>query len=108
MSLKVLLFGCLQLAIISAIVCEQTNHIESDPKFDARRSDALARNVLQFAQEMGTSILQSSNKSTEVFSPLSIYALLSMILLGSSGRTYNEIANILKLNDGESPFYLSG
>lgn len=101
MSLKLLLLVCLPFAMISVIVCEQSNHLENDPKFDARLSDVLAKSVLEFAQQLGTSILQDSKNPTEVFSPLSIYAVLTMVLLGANGKTYNEITNLLKLNDGE-------
>lgn len=99
MTSKAALFVCLQLVAISAIVCQQQlRALASDPKFDATVSDELAKNVLQFAQEMGTSVLQNSDKPTEIFSPLSIYAVLSMILLGANGQTYNELMRLLNLN----------
>lgn len=53
-----------------------------DPRFDARVSELLAKNMLQLSQEIGTTILQDSDKATEVFSPLSIYTALSILLMG--------------------------
>lgn len=80
-----------------------TNEAGSDPKFDARISDLLSKNILQFAQEIGTTILQDSDKKTEVFSPLSIYSALSMLLMGSNGQTFQELMNLLKVNNGKGP-----
>lgn len=80
-----------------------TNEPGSDPKFDARISELLSKNVLQFAQEIGTMILQDSDKKTEVFSPLSIYSALSMLLMGSNGQTFQELMNVLKVNNGKRP-----
>lgn len=105
-SFKLALFSYHLFAAISLILCQRVNQqlrsnsLEHDPKFDARVSDVLARNVLQFAQEIGTSILQDSDKASEVFSPLSIFTALSMLLLGSNGQTYQELMSLLKLNNG--------
>lgn len=83
-----------------------TNEPGSDSKFDARISELLSKNVLQFAQEIGTTILQDSDKKTEVFSPLSIYSALSMLLMGSNGQTFQELMNLLKVNNGKGPSIL--
>lgn len=94
------------LAVSSSVWC-QRNHfsgqsdLDSDPRFDARVSKLLAQNVLQLAQEIGTTVLQDSDNPTEVFSPLSIYSALSMLMMGSNGQTFDELANILKINNGE-------
>lgn len=71
-----------------------------DPRFDARVSEVLAKNILQLSQEIGTTILQDSDKPTEVFSPLSIYTALSILLMGSNGATFQELMSLLKLNNG--------
>lgn len=76
-----------------------------DPKFDARISQVLAKNVLQLAQEIGTTVLQDSDKQTEIFSPLSIYTVLSMIMMGSNGQTFQELMTLLKINNGESVLF---
>ena len=72
----------------------------NDPRFDARVSELLAKNVLQLSQEIGTTILQDSDRSTEVISPLSIYMALSILLMGSNGQTFNELMNLLKISNG--------
>ena len=72
-----------------------------DPKFDARVSHLLSRNILQLAKELGTSLLETSTEKTEVFSPLSIYGALSLLLLGSAGRTHQELMHLLKFDEGE-------
>lgn len=109
-SLKAAVFGLLQFAaIISVIVCQQSSRINSqnagnESQFDAQIADELSGSVLQFAQNMANAILRDSNKKTEVFSPLSIYAVLSMILLGSNGQTYNELTRLLQLNNSKPQF----
>lgn len=106
-SLKVFVFGMLQFAaIISVTVCQQSarinsNNIGNEAQFDAQMADELSGNVLQFAQNMANTILRDSNKKTEVFSPLSIYAVLIMILLGSNGQTYNELTRLLQLTNSK-------
>lgn len=74
---------------------------EDDPRFDARVSDSLAKNVLQLAQEIGTTLLQDSDKQTEVFSPLSIYTALSVLLMGANGQTFQELKSLMKINNGK-------
>lgn len=78
----------------------QWNSLEDDPRFDARVSELLAKNMLQLAQELGTTILQDSDKATEVFSPLSIYTALSILLMGANGQTFQELMSLLKINSG--------
>lgn len=75
--------------------------LQNDPRFDARISQLLAKNVLQLSQEIGTTILQDSDRSTEVISPLSIYMALSVLLMGSNGQTFNELMNLLKISNGK-------
>lgn len=75
--------------------------LANDPRFDARISELIAKNVLQLSQEIGTTILQDSDRSTEVFSPLSIYMALSVLLMGSNGQTFNELMNLLKISNGK-------
>lgn len=81
-------------------------NLESDPRFDARISELLAKNVLQLSHEIGTTILQDSDKATEVISPLSIYTALSILLMGSNGQTFQELASLLKVNDGNDVIML--
>lgn len=75
--------------------------VSSDPKFNAQISNTLSTNVLQMAHDVGETLLQTRNEKTEVFSPLSIYGALLLLLLGSSGNTYQELLNIMSLNKGK-------
>lgn len=74
---------------------------DNDPKSDAWVSELLAKNMLQLSQEIGTTILQDSDKPTEVFSPLSIYTALSILLMGANGQTFQELMSLLKINNGK-------
>lgn len=74
--------------------------VEPDPKFDSRTSQMISRNVLQLAQDIGRSLLKNSNKKSEVFSPLSIYGAMSLLLMGASGPTYHELMNVLRFGQG--------
>lgn len=77
------------------------NYLANDPRYDARVSALVARDVLQLAQEIGTTVLKNSNEQAVVFSPLSIFGVLSILLLGSNGQTYNELMNLLKFDQGK-------
>lgn len=76
--------------------------VSSDPTFNPQISNAIATNVLQMAHDVGETLLRTRNEKTEVFSPLSIYAALSLLLLGSGGNTYQELLNIMGLNKGKT------
>ncbi|KAG4075008.1 hypothetical protein HA402_014587 [Bradysia odoriphaga] len=70
----------------------------SDPRFDPQVSNLLATNVLQMAHDVGETLLSTRSERTEVFSPISIYGALSLLLLGSSGNTYHELLSIMGLS----------
>lgn len=53
------------------------------------------------AHDVAETLLRTRNEKTEVFSPLSIYGALSLLLLGSSGTTYQELLNVMGLNKGK-------
>lgn len=53
------------------------------------------------AHDVGETLLNSRSEKTEVFSPISIYGALSLLLLGSSGNTYQELLKIMGLNKGK-------
>lgn len=74
--------------------------VSSDPKFNLQLSNDLATNVLQMAHDVGETLLRTRSEKTEVFSPLSIYGALSLLLLGSGGNTYQELLTIMGLNKG--------
>lgn len=89
------------LSMLSLVVPQHTNDLENDPKFDVRVSELISRNTLQFAQEICATLLEDSTSKSEVFSPLSIFGALSLLLLGSSGQSYEELINLLKFSDGK-------
>lgn len=87
------------------LVCGEDTHssqwnLADDPRFDARVSEILAKNVLQLSQEITTAVLQDSDKPMEVISPLSIYTALSILLMGANGQTFQELMSLMKINNG--------
>lgn len=76
--------------------------VSSDPRFDPRISQLLATNALQLAHDIGANLLLDSTEKTEVFSPLSIYGAINLLLLGANGQTFDEIMKFLKFNEGNS------
>lgn len=98
--------GLFSFCLISAAIVVHANddantNLQNDPRFDARISELLAKNVLQLSQEIGTAILQDSDRSSEVISPVSIYMALSILLMGSNGPTFYELMNLLKISNGK-------
>lgn len=110
-ALRTMGMGYLLLAPILIVSANERSHestmedLDRMERFDSRVSELLARNMLQLSQEIGTTILQDSDKS-EVFSPLSIYTALSILLMGANGQTYQELMNLLKVNNGKFNFLL--
>lgn len=76
------------------------SNIVHQPRFDARVSALVARDVLQLAQEIGTTVLKTSTDKAVIFSPLSIFGVLSILLMGSNGQTYSELMHLLNFNEG--------
>lgn len=65
----------------------------------------IARGVLQFALQLDFALSSEDYRNDDdmsnvVFSPLSIAAALTVVMLGAAGRTYTEIANVLGLAAG--------
>lgn len=52
------------------------------------------------AHDVGETLLSSRSEKTEVFSPISIYGALSLLLLGSSGNTFQELLSVMGLSRG--------
>ncbi|XP_030382884.1 serine protease inhibitor 28Dc [Scaptodrosophila lebanonensis] len=67
---------------------------------DLRASDAIARNVLNFANSLGQH-LSTTYRKTEVFSPLSVMSALALLLAGSNGKSYEQLSQVFGLNDQE-------
>lgn len=84
------------------LVSSQSKHFDAvpEPRFDARVSALVSRDVLQLAQDIGATVMKTSTEKAVVFSPLSIFAVLSILLMGSSGQTYRELMDLLKFNEG--------
>lgn len=86
----------------SALAAQQSSssNVVHEPRFDARVSALISRDILQLAQDIGTTVLKKSTEKAMAFSPLSIFGVLSILLMGSNGQTYNELMQLLKFNDG--------
>ncbi|EDW63979.1 serine protease inhibitor 28Dc [Drosophila virilis] len=65
---------------------------------DVAASDDIARHILTFAQNLSKQI-NSSNRKTTVFSPLSIMSALALLLLGAKGRSYTELIAVFGQSD---------
>uniref|UniRef100_A0A6B2EJH8 Putative serine proteinase inhibitor n=1 Tax=Phlebotomus kandelakii TaxID=1109342 RepID=A0A6B2EJH8_9DIPT len=61
-----------------------------------------AKNILNLAHQIGTSLLDSRSEKVIVYSPVSIAAALQLILLGANGETYNELLKLLSVDDPRS------
>lgn len=83
------------------ILFKNHQNLLGDARFDARISDLLSRKVLQFAQDVGKVVLKDSNAKTEVFSPLSIFGAMTLLLLGASGRTHQELMQLMGFESGD-------
>lgn len=65
---------------------------------DVAASDEIARNVLEFAQNLSRQITSNYRKTT-IFSPLSIMSALALLLLGAKGRSYSELLGVFGQTD---------
>lgn len=61
-------------------------------------SELIASNVLTLAHDIGQNILVESQSKSEVFSPVSIYSALSLLLLGANGQTFDELMRLMNLD----------
>lgn len=87
-------------------IIQPRSDVEPDSKFDSRTSEIISKSVLQLAQDIGRSLLANSQKKSEVFSPLSIYGAMSLLLMGANGQTYDELMKLLRFNEGIFRIYL--
>lgn len=72
-----------------------------DEQFDPRISELVSQSVLQLANDIAKEVIKTSNPTSVVFSPLSIFAVLSTLLLGSNGKTYDELMRLLGYSNGK-------
>jgi len=68
--------------------------VPSDIRYDARRSQEIAKSVLDLSQRLTENILKQSTDKYEVISPISIASALQLALLGSHGLTFNELMDL--------------
>lgn len=54
--------------------------------------------MLEVAHEVGRTVLAESRAKSEVFSPVSIYSALSLLLLGASGNTFTQLQHLMRLD----------
>lgn len=75
------------------------NILRSLKPIDDRISDVIADNVLQFGNNLALEIakLDPRSSQSEIFSPLSIMAALSLLTLGAKGRSYQELKQLIGL-----------
>ncbi|EDW75792.2 uncharacterized protein Dwil_GK15129 [Drosophila willistoni] len=69
-----------------------------DAYIDLAASNTIAKNILHFAQALGNQLATQYSK-TRVFSPLSMVSALALLMLGSKGHSYRELASVFGLND---------
>ncbi|KAL0124958.1 hypothetical protein PUN28_006670 [Cardiocondyla obscurior] len=70
-----------------------------------RVNNIISRGVTKFALDLDRTLYKTSGTSTSrrentIFSPLSISVALSLVLLGSAGKTFDEVTRILGLETG--------
>lgn len=90
----------LSLVLQSLATPQLKNYGVNEPRFDGRVSALISRDVLQLAQDIGTTVMKTSTDKSVVFSPLGIFSVLSALLMGSHGQTYSELMHLLKFNEG--------
>lgn len=61
--------------------------------------DIVSRSIKQFSTQLYEKIVSDENKNNMIFSPLSVWMVLSMATLGSQGKTKSQLTNVLHLND---------
>ncbi|XP_012540036.1 serine protease inhibitor 28Dc [Monomorium pharaonis] len=69
-------------------------------------TNIISRGITKFALDLDKAIVKTSGTSVSnyrenvIFSPLSVSVALSLVLLGSAGKTFDEVARILGLESG--------
>ncbi|XP_029172187.1 leukocyte elastase inhibitor-like isoform X2 [Nylanderia fulva] len=69
-------------------------------------NNIIARGIMKFSLDMDKAIYNTkgtaaaNNRENLIFSPLSVAVALSLVLLGSAGRTFNEVSRVLGLETG--------
>lgn len=73
----------------------ENNPVQKKPKYPENKlSNAIARSVLDLSKELLQRVLSKTSKSYEVVSPISLSSALQLALLGSRGKTYDELISL--------------
>uniref|UniRef100_A0A2C9GU52 Serpin domain-containing protein n=1 Tax=Anopheles culicifacies TaxID=139723 RepID=A0A2C9GU52_9DIPT len=83
----------------AAIANQQTNRLQAPTANTKLVSDSVTNLAVKIANA-----LSNQKSKTEIFSPVSIAGALSLLLLGSGGRTQEELLNVMGLNKGQLSF----
>lgn len=76
-----------------------------DPDWGSHVNNIISKGILKFSLDLDKAIYNTNGATTSrrdnvVFSPLSVSVALSLVLLGSAGRTFNEVSHVLGLEAG--------
>ncbi|EZA61168.1 hypothetical protein X777_08380 [Ooceraea biroi] len=74
-----------------------------EPDWGSHVNNIIAKGILKFSLDLDRAIYKTSvtsNRDNVVFSPLSVSVALSLVLLGSAGRTFDEVSRVLGLEAG--------
>lgn len=67
-------------------------------------NDIIAKGIMKFSLDLNRAIFNTENALANheniIFSPLSVAVALSLVLLGSAGRTFDEVSRVLGLESG--------
>lgn len=80
----------------TALLEQSRNTNEYEPTVDA----IISRGVLKFTLSLQKYMAKKSKEPNVVFAPVNIGGALALVLLASSGKTFDEISNILGLASG--------
>uniref|UniRef100_A0A182VTY2 Serpin domain-containing protein n=1 Tax=Anopheles minimus TaxID=112268 RepID=A0A182VTY2_9DIPT len=83
----------------AAVANQQTNRLHAP----TANTKLVSESVTNLAAKIANALSNSKSK-TEIFSPVSIAGALSLLLLGSGGRTQEELLAVMGLNKGQLSF----
>lgn len=70
-------------------------------------NDIIAKGIMKFSLDLNRAIFNTesalakqNHRKNIIFSPLSVAVALSLVLLGSAGRTFDEVSRVLGLESG--------
>ncbi|XP_044007090.1 ovalbumin-related protein X-like isoform X2 [Aphidius gifuensis] len=81
------------------VVIQMMTMIESKDMKKRQALEIVSTGINQFSMELYERLVSDGNKNNMIFSPLSVWMVLSMASLGSQGKTKSQLTNVLHLND---------